>query len=244
MISIGFGVFDYDDYPFGMWNGKNSFNKNYIRNLQIASETTRKNDVDLYFTIQSFSSGAKDDFRRVDGDDILYQVNLALGFAVKQISYFTYWRFQTRPEFFFTSAIMNDDGSKIIYDEVQAANTYIQKVFPYVKDYLYEKTQLVFTGSKPRAFKNVKGRKINFFKSISASEITLVNELANGHNRAYMVFNATDTYEKKVDSVEMILAKDVPSVKALVQGKECELPVSNGKLAVELAPGEAIWIFA
>lgn len=242
MISTGIGPFDYDDYPFGMWKGKNAFNKNWIRNLQIASETTRKNNVDLYFTIQSFSSGLNDELRKVDLDDIMYQVNLALGFAVKQISYFTYWRFQTRREFFHTSAIMNDDGSKIIYDEVKAANAYIQKVFPFVKDYCYAKTQLVYAGGKPRAFKNVKNKKIEFFESITASEITLVNELICGKMRAYMIFNATDTYEKKSDRVELMLKKNVDTVSALVQGKECKLPVVKGKISVELAPGEAIWI--
>lgn len=243
MISTGIGVFDYDDYPFGMWKGKNSFNKNYIRNLQIASETTKECNTDLYFTIQSFSSGRYDEFRKVDREDIQYQVNIALGFAVKRISYFTYWRFQTRPEYFFSSAIMNDDGSKIIYDEVQAANAYIQKVFPHVKDYNYEKTQLVYTGSKPRAFTNVKSKKIGFFESITASEIALVNELTDGDKHAYMIFNATDTYEKKSNVVELTLKTGVSSLRALVKGEEKQLAVADGRISIELEPGEAIWIF-
>ncbi len=243
MISTGIGPYDYDDYPFGMWKGKNAFNKNWIRNLQIASETTKKCNTDLYFTIQSFSGGVNGELRKVNADDIMFQVNMALGFAVKQIAYFTYWRFQTRPEHLFTSGIMNDDGSKIIYDEVQGANAYIQQVFPYIQDCSYQKTQLVYCGSKPRAFTNVKSKKIDFFESISASEIALVNELANKDERAYMVFNATDPYEKKKNHVELLLKNERTAIRALVSGKKMMIPVVNGKLTIDLAPGEAVWLF-
>lgn len=242
MIGTGIGVFDFDAYPFGMWKGKPAFNKNYFRDLQIAAETTKECNTDLYFTIQTFSSGRYDEYRKVDRTDIMYQVNLALSFAVKQIAYFTYWRFQSRGEYDFTSAIMNDDGSKILYDEVRDANAYIQKLYPYIKDCQYAKTQLVYQGRKPRAFTNAKSKNISFFKSIKASDIALVNELTDGQKHIYMVFNATDTFEKKSNDMELILRDKVSSVKALVSGEETELPVVDGKISVQLSPGEGIWI--
>lgn len=242
MIGTGIGIFDFDAYPFGMWKGENAFNKNYFRDLQIASETTKECNTDLYFTIQSFSSGRYDEYRKVDGSDIMYQVNLALSFAVKQISYFTYWRFQSRGEYEFTSAIMNDDGSKILYDEVREANAYIQKLYGYIKDYQYVKTQLIFNGRKPRAFTNAKSKNISYFKSIKADDIALVNELTDGTKHIYMLFNATDPFEKKSNTVELVLRDNVSSFKALISGEEIEIPVVEGKASIKLSPGEGVWI--
>ena len=44
--------------------------------------------------------------------------------------------------------------------------------------------------------------------------------------------------------MELVLKKNMSSIKALVQGKESELSVVDGKISVELAQGEAIWLFA
>ena len=208
----------------------------------MAAETTRQCETPFYFTIQSFDNGSGDGYRKVDEDDMLYQANVALGFGAKQITYYTYWRFQTRAKLNGEAAIMDDDGTRLLYDEAKVTNAYIQRIFPYIRDYQYVKTQLVYKGRKPRAFTNVKGKKIEFIASAEASEILMINELQNGRERAYMIFNAEDSSEKRENHVELLLKEDISSVRALVQGKEVELIVKNRQLKLELSPGEAIWI--
>ena len=70
----------------------------------------------------------------------------------------------------------------------------------------------------------------------------MVNELTDGQKHIYMLFNATDTFEKKSNDIELILRDNVSSVKALVNGEETELPIVDGKISVQLSPGEGIWI--
>ena len=242
MISTGIRQFDFDAYPFCRYKGKNNFSKVYLWNLQVAAETTRQCETPFYFTIQSFDNGPGDGYRKVDEDDLLYQANVAMGFGAKQIAYYTYWRFQTREKLNGEAAIMDDDGTRLLYDEAKATNAYIQRIFPYIRDYQYVKTQLVYEGRKPRAFTNVKSRNINFIAAAEASEILMINELQNGREHAYMIFNAEDSGEKRDNQVKLLLKEDVSSVRALVKGKEVELIVKNRQLKLELSPGEAIWI--
>ena len=74
------GYVHYDCYPFGFWEGKNVVAHKFIRNMQEAALTAKTCGVPFHMTVQSFSSGEHDELRHLDGQDLSWQTDLALGF--------------------------------------------------------------------------------------------------------------------------------------------------------------------
>lgn len=88
----GLNYLQFDIYPFadsgkgGLYEGK-GINKYYMKNLLIAAEYCKTNNLDLYFVTQSVTYYGT---RILDRKDIAWINNMALGVGVKHISYFVY----------------------------------------------------------------------------------------------------------------------------------------------------------
>ena len=117
--------FSVDIYPNMVSNGNNTVMSEYFYNLQYVVQQASAKDKEVHLTIQS--TGNDDGLKDPIEADIRFQLNSALGFGVKDIRYYTYWIFPNYQEGYNT-AIMNPDGTKYIYDEVQAANIDAQKM--------------------------------------------------------------------------------------------------------------------
>lgn len=57
------GYINYDCYPFGFWDGKNVVAHEFVRNMQFVSRVAAEENLDFHMTIQSFSSGNRDEYR-------------------------------------------------------------------------------------------------------------------------------------------------------------------------------------
>lgn len=242
MCASGLGYFAYDAYPFGMWEGKNDMRKGYVRNMQIVARRSAANGVPFYMTIQSFSSGANDELRRVDESDLNWQTNMALGFGCKKLYYFTYWRFTTRSSAdFFTSAIMDEDGRRLIYDAAKRNNKLFLQTLEKLDGYTYVRSQ--YCGPAYKVAKWLESEPIDAFR-LEAPAPVLINELTDGSSRVFMILNLRDPYEKEDNVCRLEFQKETDSIRLFRRGRIRAFRTPGSALIVALAPGEAVWLFS
>lgn len=236
------GYVHYDCYPFGFWEGKNVVAHKFIRNMQEAVISAKQCGVPFYMTVQSFSSGEKEELRRLDGQDLNWQTNLALGFGATKIYYFTYWRFTTRPSQLFTSAIIDDDGTKLIYDETLANNNLIQDTARYVSGYEFLSSDIIAGGYSNDSTEDLLTEKNRFLKNCLSQFDVLVNTLQKGDSTALMLLNLRDPYEKYANAVHIEFAEKKENIRFVKGGELLSAEIKNNALDILLSPGEAVWI--
>lgn len=236
------GYVHYDCYPFGFWEGKNVVAHKFIRNMQEAARTANECGVPFHMTVQSFSSGKRDELRRLDGQDLHWQTNLALGFGADKIYYFTYWRFSTRDSEHYTSAIMNDDGTKHLYDAVQANNKLVQDTARYVSGYKYESSALLSGGHGNDSTEDLLAVPNGFLKNCRVQFDVLANTLKKDTNTALMLLNLRDPYEKHANAVHIEFTQKREAIRIVKGGELLTVQTQNSALDLLLAPGEAVWI--
>lgn len=241
------GYWGYDDYPFKYWEGAPIVPK-YITTQQFVAKRCKKNNLPFHMTLQSYANDVVDrkgNPRMLDKDDLYWLANLALGFGAKKFYYYTYWRFTTRgalerPDI----AIMDDDGSKILYDEVQSTNELIRRTFPFISEYTYEGSQLFAAPNGNPSTQGLESEDLGVFAECNSEAPILLNKLSDGKNNIYMVFNVRAPWEKELNRVQLIFKKLKRKVKVLVDGRIVDvdiLPSDGNKLSFALSPGEAVW---
>lgn len=236
------GYVHYDCYPFGFWEGKNVVAHKFIRNMQEAALTAKTCGVPFHMTVQSFSSGEHDELRRLSGQDLSWQTNLALGFGASKIYYFTYWRFCTRSAANYTSAIMEDDGTKLLYDAAQANNKLVQDTARYVSGYVYESSDIIAGGHSNDSTEDLLVTPNAFFKNCRAQSDVLVNTLKNDTDIAVMLLNLRDPYEKYANAVHIEFTQKREEIRIVKGGELLTVQTQNNALDILLDPGEAVWI--
>lgn len=242
MSASGIGYFGYDAYPFGMWEGKNDMCAGYLRNMQEVAQTAQKCGVPFHMTIQSFSSGAADELRRVDESDLNWQSNLALAFGCTKIYCFTYWRFTTRTRDHFTSAIMDDDGSKLLYDEAQRNNALICRTYPHIAGARYEASRIVAAPHANKAMQGLKQSPIPQIYACRSQAPVLINRLDKQGKKVFCVLNLRDCYEKFVNVLRFRVQNQEKEILILKRGEKMRLEADQGIFTLALEPGEAVWI--
>lgn len=236
------GYVHYDCYPFGFWEGKNVVAHKFIRNMQEAALTAKTCGVPFHMTVQSFSSGEHDELRHLDGQDLSWQTNLALGFGASKIYYFTYWRFCTRNAANYTSAIMEDDGTKLLYDAAQANNKLVQDTARYVSGYVYESSDIIAGGHSNDSTEDLLVTPNAFFKNCRAQSDVLVNTLKNDTDIAVMLLNLRDPYEKYANAVHIEFTQKREEIRIVKGGELLTVQTQNNALDILLEPGEAVCI--
>ena len=239
------GYYLYDDYPFKFWENL-PLEPKYIKTMQFASRRIQKNNLPFHIALQSYTGNICDrqgNPRKLDEADFNWQANHALGFGAKKIYYYTYWRFQTRSSFVRPdTAIMDDDGSKIYYEEVQRTNALIKRVFKHVYDLNYVNSQLLGDASGNAALEEFVSEDLGVIKDYSVDAPVLVNHMSNGNKNAYMLFNCQDPFVKKINRLAIKLAEPKSEYQLLVRGRKMSVKSTEGKVNLSLEPGEAIWI--
>jgi hypothetical protein len=243
-MSKPLGYVHYDRYPFSKWFGEYMLTKHHFRVMQEGAKVAKKLDMPFWITGQTYSEGFEDATRPVDGQDMLWQANLFLGFGVRKVYWYTYWRFSTRKSLTSVpTAVMDDYGERMIYDEVQYANAYMQKLATYVYEYDYAASQLLTKdGVINDACADMICEDLGLFAEYSVDAPVLVNKLVKGENAAYMVMNTRDPAEKLVNRVALKFNAPCSSLVVLLGGEKVEVPVENGAVSFTLSPGEAVWI--
>ena len=239
----GIGYYHYDAYPFGFWEGKSCVCQKFIRNMQEASLGAQKWNVPFHMTIQSFSSGAYDELRRLKECDLNWQAYLSLGFGCEKIYYFTYWRFTTRITPQMTSAIMEDDGTKVIYDEVQRNNALIRRLYAEICDYQYVASDVLKAENSCGSEEELVCTDLGYIQEYKADAPVLVNKMSKEDGNVYMFLNLRDAYEQVINRVSLRLNKPQKEYEILVRGRRMKMYGDGDWLTLNLEPGEAIFIF-
>ena len=242
VFASSLGYVHYDCYPFGFWEGKNVVAHEFVRNMQVAALAAQKAFVPFHMTIQSFSSGLHDELRRVDEQDLNWQTNLALGFGAKKIYYYSYWRFSTRPSDQSTSAIMDDDGSRIIYDAVLANNKLLQNTAKHTSDYEYVSCDILRGEHENDGIENLVIEPNRYLTNCKVQSSVLANTLRCGDKYAVMVLNLRDPYEKATNAVHLEFIEPRRTVSMIKNGRLLSATPIDNALDMTLSPGEAVWL--
>ncbi len=240
------GYFGYDDYPFKWWEGMPMVPK-YITTQQFVAKRCRKNNIPFHMTIQSYANDTidrKGKPRTLEEAHFNWLANIALGFGAKKIYYYTYWRFTTRGALEQKDvAIMDDDGSKIFYDEVKNNNALIARTFENIAEYEYQASQLFDAPNGNPALEGFVSEELGVFAKCSSDAPLLLNKLvrADGH-AIYMLLNARDPSDKELNCVHLSVKNPRKEFEALVGGRRLKVHSDEAdRLLFALAPGEAVW---
>lgn len=239
------GYWGYDDYPFKWWEGMPMVPK-YITTQQFVAKRCRKNGLPFHMTIQSYANDTVDrkgNPRMLEEAHLNWLANIALGFGAKKIYYYTYWRFTTRRALEQKDiAIMNDDGSKILYDAVQNTNALITRTFENIAEYEYEASQLFDAPNGNPAMEGFVSEDLGVIVKCSSDAPLILNKLTKGQHSIYMLLNARDPSDKELNCVRLSFAQPKKEFEVLVKGRRTTaLSDEADKLLFALAPGEAVW---
>ena len=250
----------YDHYPMVIENSiPSGIGRFYIKNLQIASKVCRERNVKLYHVAQAFGMdvGKKLNCRLPNRAEMYWQINLLLGFGVKQFSYFTYWTKRdnsTTGEFFKDgNAMMTRRGEKTpLYGYVKEVNEYIQKLAPLIKNFEHVADQyliqtpyythplhLEYTGMSD--FENV-------VEAENDLEIGFVSEMYDSKNKQYLYLlqNITDPmyaeYVLKPQTIKVKFKEQYDMVDIFDNGEWRTEPLLDNTYEIKLEPGFAQFI--
>ncbi len=145
----------FDEYPFRRQYIIGGYT---LRTYQVAAKICKEKGLELRTVLQSFSwaRGEHIFHRRITKPDMLWQTNMAMGFGVREYSFFTYF---TKPNsrlkgLLETDALdgagfINRDGSRTrLYDYTKAIIAQMKKFARVLLQYNYENSYLVFEKGK------------------------------------------------------------------------------------------------
>lgn len=238
------GYWGFDSYPFKYWENV-PMEKYFIKIMQLVVKKCQKHNLPFHMTLQSYADNIVDEKgekRILDEADFNWQANLAISFGAKKFYYYTYWRFTTRQVFERPDiAIMDDDGTKIMYDDVQKTNSLIKKLFAELGNYEYVASQFLNAENSNPCNDDVESVDLGLISDYEIDAPVLINKMQSKDSVAYMIFNTRNPHDKVVNRISFSLNLDKEYFDMLIDGEK--LKVHNEKqLKYLLKPGEAIWI--
>lgn len=248
MCKTNVGYYGYDWYPLGFDDYKNKISTVspfYVGAMQFSKGITAKNGLPFHMTIQSYSTGANMDIRHTYECDFNWQTNLCLGFGAEKIYYYTYWRWRIRYDDNVNdhSAIMDDDGTKMMYDDVQKNNAYAKRVYEYLCDYDYVASKVLKTDIHEQCLDGVKETDFGFITDYKAIAPVLINKMSGDKGDIYMVMNMRDPYFKNdVNSVELKMENPKSEYDVIVDGYLTKVKCDDGYLKFDLKAGQAVFV--
>ena len=254
-VMPGVKYVQYDDYPMRV----GYINDLYIPTLQVAAKVAKERGIQLKIVNQSYAMkwNGERHTRVVNEKDARWLNNMLIGFGVKEISYFTYWTKsynKTDGEFFIDGAsFITRAGDKTdIYYFMQKIMAENQKFAPTVLNFNYQGSRsyvnaptyfnsahMAFVDNS-YVFKKVTDLKID-------KECAMVTELYDSENNRfmYMVMNTVDTMNRgsmSYQTTEVTFSSEFTHVVVYKNGVGTPQKLSNGKVSVELTPGDAVYL--
>lgn len=181
----------YDDYPF-CYNKENKVL--YLRCLQNAAEICRDRNIKFSFVAQSFSMKInKYDYYWVPSErEMRYQLNLLLGFGVRELGFFTYFPHgaNSTEDFPDDGAMMTSAGEKMqLYYDTQKVIKELWDIIPLVTQFTYNRSayEVATFDSFLKQLDYAKNEKLDGVESFTTdTEGVLINELFDGKNGQYL----------------------------------------------------------
>ena len=246
----GADYFSYDQYPF---MNRDAVDQTYIAGLQVASNVAKERNVEFHLVTQTFAWHKQG--RILLDADLRYLNNIALGFGVKQLSYFTYF---TRSDN--ASETWADGGSFItrmgkktdIYYNMQKIMAENQQFAPVIKNFEYQTSAWYVAPMSSYNSVHVTVCTQGTFAKVASftnnKESTLISELYDDDNNRYMymVQNAINSEYKPASTTYQTatLTFNCDYAYAVVwkNGTRSVVKLVDNKYSVTQNPGEAVFV--
>lgn len=251
----GINNIHFDEYPF---RREYIISGNTLPNYQLVARLCQERDLDFRVVLQSFShvhNGALHN-RRMTESDMYWQTNLAMGFGVRDYSFYTY---QAKPDFKYKdgafgemdgAAFINLDGSRTaLYTYTKRIIAEMKKFSEVLRKYRYSSSHVVTEAGK--TCKDFDWTKFLYEDEASPIEVTvdkgvaLITKQTNGEDELYMIENIGNVRDELFDhapAMQACVRLPKGEKKFYFRGEETEiLPDENGVYTLPLKVGDAIF---
>ena len=246
----------FDEYPF---RREYIISGNTLANYQIVARLCEQKGLEFRVVLQSFShvwNGALHNRRMTEGD-MYWQTNLAMGFGVRDYSFYTY---MAKPDFKYKdgpfgemdgAAFINLDGSQTaLYGYTKRIIAEMKKMLSVVTNYQYSSSHVV--GEEGKSGEDYDWTKYAYEKvpcpvdaKISGG-LMLVTKQTNGADELYMfenIANIRDELFDKVPPAKATLNLPEGTKTFYYRGEKVELkPNANGEYSFDLKVGDALFV--
>ena len=243
----------YDDYTF-CHNKENKVM--LLRCLQEAAALCRDRNINLMFVAQSFSMkiGGKEYWWTPNEQEMRYQLNLLLGFGVRELGFFTYMPHGANAveEFPDDGAMITRAGEKTqLYYDTQKVIKEIKEIIPVVTKFTYRHSayEVQTFQSFLKQLDFAVNEKLDNVDSFSTDrEGVLINELYDDKNDQYLycIVNMAEVRCEaeigKVQTTTVQFDKKFQYADVFVNGKWQKCALADGVLTTKLLPGDSVYV--
>ncbi|MBQ8394719.1 MAG: hypothetical protein IJX49_04020 [Clostridia bacterium] len=246
----------FDEYPF---RREYIISGNTLPNYQLVARMCQERGLDFRVVLQSFAHTWNGNYqnRRMTESDMYWQTNLAMGFGVREYSFYTYF---AKPDFKYKdgafgeldgAAFINLDGSRTkLYDYTKRIIAEMKKFSAVARNYRYFSSHVVTEAGK--TCKDFDWTKFLYEDEASPIEVTvdkgvaLITKQENGADELYMLENIGNVRDELFDNAPpMQLCTKLPEGKKkfYFRGEEREiLPDEKGVYTLSLKVGDAVFV--
>ncbi len=248
----------FDEYPF---RREYIISGSTLPNYQLVGKICKDRDLEFRVVLQSFSHAYKGAIhnRRMNESDMYWQTNLALGFGVREFSFYTY---VAKPDFDYKNgfgeadgaAFINLDGSKsALYHYTKRIISEMKKFAKVGLKYRYENSYIVAEDGKTNedfdwtrhAYTNEKCPfKLQIDKGVAL--ITEQASLSCNGDKLYMIENFGNVRDELFDGVgPMQVRVELPAGKKkfYFRGKKIRVKADkDGYYLLSLKVGDAVFV--
>ena len=246
----------FDEYPF---RREYIISGNTLPNYQLVARMCQQRGLEFRAVLQSFAHiwNGNHHNRRMVESDMYWQTNLAMGFGVREYSFYTY---MAKPDFQYKdsamgemdgAAFINLDGSRTaLYDYTKRIIAEMKKVLPIFRQYNYESSHIVTEAGK--TCKDFDWTKFLYEDEKCPVEVTvdkgvsLITKQTKGENTLYMLENLGNVKDELFDNalpmqLQVILPKG--KKKFYFRGKKIKAKADkNGAYNFSLKVGDAVFV--
>ena len=245
----------FDEYPF---RREYIISGNTLPNYQIVARICKERGLDFRAVLQSFAhiwNGTMHN-RHMTESDMYWQTNLAMGFGVREYSFYTY---MAKPDFTYKGSAMGEmDGAAFINLDGSrtALYEYTKRIIAEMKAFLKISGEYDYDSSYVVTERGKTSKDFDWTKFLYEDEpcplavtvdrgVVLVTKQVNAEGELYMLENIGNVRDELFDRIPpMELTVTLPEGKKTFyfRGKEIELsPNEDGSYTLSLKVGDAIF---
>ena len=245
----------FDEYPF---RREYIISGNTLPNYQIVARMCKERGVDFRVVLQSFAHVWNGSYqnRRMTESDMYWQTNFAMGFGVREYSFYTY---MAKPDFKFKdgpfgemdgAAFINLDGSRTaLYSYTKRIIGEMQQFGKVARKYSYCNSYVVTEAGK--SYEDYDWTKFIYENEKCPLDVTvdkgvsLITKQENGEDELYMFENLGNVRDELFDNAPPMQLKVVlpkGKVTCYFRGKKMKIsPDKTGAYTFSLKVGDAVF---
>ena len=249
----------FDEYPF---RREYIISGNTLPNYQLVAKMCRERGIDFRVVLQSFAHVWNGNYqnRRMTESDMYWQTNLAMGFGVREYSFYTYW---AKPDFKYKDgergAFLEMDGASFINldGSRSALYFYTKRIISEMKKFLKVGRKYSYQSSHVVTQKDKTCKDYDWTKYLYEDEpspvpvsvdkgVSLITRQTNGADELYMFENIGNVRDELFDNAPpMQMTISLPDGKKnfYFRGKKTEMqPNADGTYTLSLKVGDAVFV--